>query len=130
MTEKEVRDRLRQRFTDGKGRCVVKGTEYIRCAYRNSDRTNACAIGCLILDEYCTDELENTVTTTLVVNRGGMWDADDTQTHLLAEALNKSGVPASTEMLRILKRAQEMHDKRSNWKGNQYIGSLDFLGVE
>lgn len=135
-TDKEIFERVRAhllkqnkraKFANGKG-----------CAYRGADGLQ-CAVGCLITDEAYTPTCEGPTIENLRVRTPCEWipaHVESPAGHALAEALNKSGVPARLSTRRMLFDLQGIHDRSDPtiWEhrlslayfdsAGQYIGGL------
>jgi hypothetical protein len=82
------------------------------CAYRGTNGTS-CAVGCLIKDEYYSEELE-----------GRLVEAE-----IVCQALSKSiGREINNEDIELLLELQELHDDAA--KDTQYWGHVMDVGLD
>ena len=86
------------------------------CAYRNHTGLE-CAVGCLIDDEFYSEDLE-------------YWNLD--RNGIVSDALEKSGVDMTREILDLLQRLQKLHDhtEPETWKEELEKVKIDFFGVK
>lgn len=115
VTLKEIEDTIRERMIKQGGPSLDRtpyGPE--SCRYRSPDG-RACAVGCLILDEEYDPLMENEIVTTLHVSNG-QWKGTGYRA-LLAQALNRSGVPGHPGVKFLLEKAQKHHDRWEPWLG-------------
>ena len=91
MTMQEIFDKVSTHLlTQGKkSKSMLTNT----CLYRGPGGTS-CAVGCLIKDEFYTEDLENKLSVSTPVT----------------EALEKSGVTVTQEIDKLLRDLQKLHD--------------------
>jgi hypothetical protein len=126
MTLEEMEAKILARVQDGRG----QANDNSGCTYRGRDGV-PCVVGCLIPDEHYNVRMEGATIHNLIV-KGGKYVADlgsaaGPAPIALANALNKSGIPATVTALRFLVRWQRSHDYRDNWEGKKYVGPTHSL---
>lgn len=104
---RETFDRVHDHLME-QGRRSVKDAYPSLCVYRLNQPEGPplrCAVGCLISDEAYDPEMEGQGVVHTSVGDDGRWHG-----HRLADALNKSGIPAFGEMKLMLIDLQKVHD--------------------
>jgi hypothetical protein len=125
LTIEKIKDKLKTRFNDGRGRAGVDSPDGFKCKYLTPSG-NRCAVGCL-LENVDTDTIalaEDTAVSSLRAIEGA-WCVDvdsDAGEVALVRAMNIAGVPNTVEVLALLTIAQFEHDAPNNWHGTEYIG--------
>lgn len=125
LTLQEIKDKIRERLLDRRGRAADPDTGDGTCSYRVDGVPDGlpCGVGCLILDEHYTPAMEG-------VTVGSFPTTAQTEACTIALncALLQSGVDVTDQkVLRTLIMAQDAHDDQSNWDGVIYKGPLAFL---
>jgi hypothetical protein len=122
LTIEKIKDKLKTRFNDGRGRAGVDSPTGFKCKYLTPSG-NRCAVGCL-LENVDTDTIalaEDAVISTLCIVEGAWCAFTDTEVALV-KAMNIAGVPATVEVWALLTIAWHEHDAPRNWHGTKYIG--------
>ncbi len=113
MNKQEQKRELKKVFNKVKRHLLKQGKKSKRggtCQYRGPGGT-MCAIGCLIKDSAYSKEMEGaTINAAAVLNNGWVQHHLWIDNSKIAEALNKSKIPAFHEMLTLLNDLQEVHD--------------------
>jgi hypothetical protein len=125
LTIEKIKDKLKTRFNDGRGRAGVDSPDGFRCKYL-SPSGNRCAVGCL-LESVDTDTIalaEDAAVSMLSIVEGAWYAVSDSAANevALARAMNIAGVPSTVEVRALLANAQAEHDAPSNWYDTKYIG--------
>jgi hypothetical protein len=125
LTIEKIKDKLKTRFNDGRGRAGVDSPTGFKCKYLTPSG-NRCAVGCL-LESVDTDiiALAEDAGISMLSTVEGAWSiAPDSHanTRALVRAMNIAGVPSTVEVKALLEIAQSEHDAPDNWHGTKYIG--------
>jgi hypothetical protein len=125
LTIEKIKDKLKTRFNDGRGRAGVDSLNRFKCKYLTPSG-NRCAVGCL-LENVDTDTIalaEDAAISMLSIVEGAWCAFDDFVENEMAlvKAMNIAGVPATVEVRALLATAQAEHDAPSNWYDTKYIG--------
>jgi hypothetical protein len=117
-TIETIETRILARLGDGQGRAY--DDDLNSCVYRTKEGVG-CAVGCLILDHY-DPGIEGANISSLGI-KDGKWVGRIVENRVkLAAALNASNIPASSDIVAVLKKWQRYHDAGWHWIGKKYIG--------
>lgn len=123
MTDREIFNFVKNHLLTQNARAVNEDAPGTGCAYRTPDGKK-CAVGCLITDGEYTSLIEGAIVGSLRLEYGQWVGGGFASSGALAEALNRSNIPATPDTHHLLDCLQRIHDSH---EPHQWPDLLDRL---